>query len=122
MEHHKNAIVMAHSNVYLMEKPATGKSKTCSRGHTFYKSSDCPVCPKCWAGYYRKRAESDFPKISAPALRALSNAGIKKLADLKKYTAAQVLELHGMGPKAFEILKDALAERGMSFKADKKKL
>jgi hypothetical protein len=104
-----------------MKKSVRGTFKTCSRGHEFYKSSDCPVCPKCWSGFYRKKVESDFPKISAPALRALSNVGIKKLADLKKYTAEELLDLHGMGPKALEILKAALAQCGIGFKPDKKK-
>lgn len=93
-----------------------GTLKVCSRGHEFYKSSDCPVCPKCWEGYYKKRAQSDFPFIGAPALRALQNAKITTLSDLRKYTEKELLALHGFGPKALGILKEALAERGLSFK------
>jgi len=96
---------------------AKGTLKICSRGHEFYKSSDCPVCPKCWPGYYRKQSQSDFPeKISAPALRALLNAKIMNLAQLAKYTENKIADLHGMGPKALGQLKIALKAKGLSFK------
>lgn len=38
--------------------------------------------------------EHDFPKIGAPALRALDSIGIKKLADLTSYTQEDLLALH----------------------------
>lgn len=94
--------------------------KVCSRGHKFYKSSDCPVCPICWSGFYKKKVQSDFPKTSAPALRALNNAKIYKLAQLQKWTEKDLLALHGMGPKALGILKLALRKRAMKFAANKK--
>jgi uncharacterized protein YdhG (YjbR/CyaY superfamily) len=94
-----------------------GVRKTCSRGHVFYKSSDCPVCPACWSGYYRKKAQSDFPKgIGAPALRALVDAKIRSLAKLATRTEAEVAALHGMGPKALGALKRAMRARHLSFK------
>lgn len=93
--------------------------KTCSRGHRFQKSSDCPVCPICWSGYYRKKAQSDFPeKMSAPALRALLNAKITKLSQLAKYTEAEIADLHGMGPKALGMLKESMKKAKMSFLKD----
>lgn len=93
-----------------------GIRKVCSRGHIFYKSSDCPVCPKCWAGYYRTKNQSDFPAgLSAPALRALLNAKITKLKQLSKWTAGDVAELHGMGPTGIKVLKLALREKQLSF-------
>lgn len=98
-------------------KTKKGIRKTCSRGHVFYKSSDCPVCPTCWSGYYRKQKQNDFPeKISAPALRALLNAKITKLADLTEYTESDVLNLHGMGPTTIVKLRAALKSKGLSFK------
>jgi uncharacterized paraquat-inducible protein A len=33
------------------------KLKTCSRGHQFQKSSDYPVCLKCWPGYYLRHPD-----------------------------------------------------------------
>ncbi len=93
-----------------------GIKKVCSRGHVFYKSSDCPVCPKCWSGYYRKRTQSDFPeKISAPALRALLNAKITKLSNLAKFTEKEISEFHGMGPKALGQLKVEMKKRKLAF-------
>jgi hypothetical protein len=94
-----------------------GTLKTCSRGHEFYRSSDCPTCPKCWPGYYKK-LKSDFPKLSAPALRALHNAHIPSLSELAKHTEKEVLALHGMGPGSFPILRDALQEKGLDFRKE----
>lgn len=89
---------------------------TCSRGHIFYKSSNCPVCPQCWPGYYRKKAESGFPSnLSAPALRALLNAKILNLKDLSKYSEVEILQLHGLGPSSIPNLRQALKEKGLGF-------
>lgn len=94
-----------------------GTLKVCNRGHKFYRSSDCPVCPKCWAGYYKKRHRNDFPKkLAAPALRALINAKITRLADLEEHTEAELMELHGMGPNAMSQLKRAMKKEGLKFK------
>lgn len=93
-----------------------GKLKVCSKGHEFYKSSDCPVCPKCWSGYYKDKNQSDFPKIGAPALRGLVGAKIKNLKQLTKFTEKELLEFHGMGPKAIGLLKLALKKHGLKLK------
>lgn len=53
--------------------------------------------------------------LSAPARRALAGAGIATLEDLASRTEADVLRLHGMGPKAMGALRQALADRGRSF-------
>jgi len=100
-----------------MRKTSVKRLKICARGHRFYKSSDCPVCPICWKGYYRREAQSDFPeKIGAPALRALQNAKIKNLRTLARWSENDVADLHGMGPKGIRLLKQALREQGLSFK------
>jgi hypothetical protein len=93
-----------------------GTLKICSRGHKFYKSSDCPVCPKCWSGFYKDNAQGDLPKLSAPALRALLNTKINKLSQLTKFTEAEILKLHGMGPATIPSLRAALKEKGLTFK------
>lgn len=51
--------------------------------------------------------QSDLPKISAPATRALASIGITKMEQLKTKTEKELLELHGFGPKAIRILKEA---------------
>lgn len=58
---------------------------------------------------------SDLPKTSAPAQRALAGAGIATLAQLSTFSSAQIEQLHGMGPKAIGILRQALAANGLTF-------
>ena len=58
---------------------------------------------------------SDFPKIGAPAQRALATAGYCHLAQLPQVSAKELLQLHGMGPKAIRILRAALAAQGLAF-------
>lgn len=80
--------------------------KTCSKGHTFFKTSDCPVCPKCEAK--KKPVSGIFSELSAPALRALERAGIKSQKNLSKWTESELLKLHGLGPNAITKLKKFL--------------
>ena len=65
-----------------------------------------------------QQASSPFPKIGAPATRALEGAGYSRLEQLTKVTEAELGQLHGMGPKALGLLRDALKEKGVSFKPD----
>jgi hypothetical protein len=58
----------------------------------------------------------DLEGMSAPARRALANAGHETFKDLTKLTEAALAELHGMGPKAITALRDALKEKGLTFK------
>jgi uncharacterized protein (DUF305 family) len=55
------------------------------------------------------------PGVSGPALRALNGAGIRSVADLSRWREADLAALHGMGPKALSILKEALAASGRRF-------
>ncbi len=63
-------------------------------------------------------ADSFQSSLSAPAQRALQNAGISSLKQLSKYSEAQILELHGMGPGSLPKLRSALAAEGLAFKKD----
>jgi hypothetical protein len=65
--------------------------------------------------------ESDLPKISQPARRALAGVGIERLEQLTEFSEAEIKHLHGMGPKAVGILRQALADRDLSFAAEKGK-
>ena len=77
------------------------------------------MCPKCWSGYYRQKNKGDFPDdLSSPALRALLNEKIFNLSQLSKYSESQILVLHGMGPGSLPKLRQALEEKGLSFKKD----
>ena len=64
--------------------------------------------------------QNNLPKIGTPAQRALTAAGITKLEQLTTVTEAELLQLHGMGPKALRILRETLKERGLSFRTESK--
>ena len=57
-----------------------------------------------------------LPKTSNPATTAVTEAGVTCLEDLARFTEAELLAMHGVGPKAIRIWKQALAERGLGFK------
>ena len=59
---------------------------------------------------------NDIPKISAPAQRALTTAGVRQLKDLTKFSEAEVKNWHGIGPNALDKLRHALNENGLTFK------
>jgi hypothetical protein len=61
-----------------------------------------------------------FPKIGAPATRALAAAGLDSLTDLTQWTETDLLALHGLGPKALGILRHSLAAEGLGFRADQR--
>jgi hypothetical protein len=56
------------------------------------------------------------PGLSQPALRALAAAGLGNLDQCTRITETDLAKLHGMGPKAVEIIRDALRARGKHFK------
>ncbi len=58
----------------------------------------------------------DLPAgIGRPATNALTAAGYTRLDQLTTATEADILKLHGVGPKAVGMLRDALAACGMAF-------
>ncbi|WP_417215201.1 helix-hairpin-helix domain-containing protein [Arthrobacter sp.] len=57
--------------------------------------------------------ESDLPRTSAPAARALANAGITSLAELAERPWDEIAALHGVGPRALRIWQAALDEHGL---------
>ena len=60
--------------------------------------------------------EDDLPRgLAKPALRALTEAGYTRLDQLTNVREADLLGLHGMGPKAIAVLRNALAARGQTF-------
>ncbi len=59
----------------------------------------------------------DLPAgIGKPATRALLGAGIASLEQVARHSAAELLALHGVGPKAVRILGEELAARGLALK------
>lgn len=53
--------------------------------------------------------------LSNPARRALIGAGCVSLDEVAKRTEKELRALHGMGPKALELLRRTLAAEGRSF-------
>ena len=57
----------------------------------------------------------DLPSgLSEPARRALAGAGVTSLQDVAAFTQNELLQLHGFGPKGLEILRRALAAKGLA--------
>ncbi len=54
-------------------------------------------------------------KLPAPAQRGIETLNFMKLEDFTSVSEAQVRSLRGVGPKAVSLIKDALAERGLTF-------
>ena len=88
--------------------------KVCVNGHTFYKSSNCPICPFCEAE--RSPKEGFLSLLGAPARRALENKGINTLKKLSAYSEQELLQLHGMGKATLPKLKLLLNKEGLTFK------
>jgi dihydrofolate reductase len=61
-------------------------------------------------------AESDLPTgIGKPAEQALAVAGYNRLEQIAQVSEKEILKLHGVGPKAVGLLRQALAAKGLSF-------
>jgi hypothetical protein len=58
------------------------------------------------------------PGLGQPAYRALAAAGYTELEQLTKITEGELLKLHGVGPKAVRIIREALQAKGWSFADD----
>jgi hypothetical protein len=56
-----------------------------------------------------------MPKLSAPARRALEQAGYTRLEDFTTVTEAELLQLHGLGTTTIVALRATLEENGLSF-------
>ena len=56
--------------------------------------------------------------LSNPARRALAGAGYTHLSQLAGVRESDLRKLHGMGPKALDLLRSALNSQGLSFAPD----
>jgi hypothetical protein len=91
-----------------------GTLRTCKKGHSYSKSTDCPTCPICER---EKSPKAEFlATLSAPARRAFEHAGILTQEKLSNYTEKEILALHGVGPSAIPNLKEELNKVGLTFK------
>ena len=88
--------------------------KICDQGHTYDKTSNCPVCPIC--AKLEKPEDGFLSKLSAPARRALESLNISTLEELSKRTEKEILQLHGMGKASLPVLREALEKENRTFK------
>ena len=51
--------------------------------------------------------------IGKPATRSLNGQGIETYGQLAGFTESQLLEIHGVGPRAIGILREELSKRGL---------
>jgi hypothetical protein len=59
---------------------------------------------------------TEFPhRMGKVARRELALNGYRRYDQLTKVTPAELLKIHGIGPKAIRILEEELAARGLSF-------
>lgn len=65
----------------------------------------------------RPNNDPGFPKLSAPARRALAAAGYTRLDQLAEVSESDLQKLHGMGPTAIAALRGALHERGLALRS-----
>lgn len=59
--------------------------------------------------------DDDLPNIGNPARGALATIGITRLDHVAARSERELLALHGFGPKALRILREALETRGWRF-------
>ena len=58
-------------------------------------------------------------RIGTVARRELAHHGLTRYDQLSDVTAAELLRLHGIGPKAIRILSEELAQRGLAFRPER---
>ncbi|MBP8918949.1 MAG: hypothetical protein KBG85_04515 [Micropruina sp.] len=63
--------------------------------------------------------ETEFPSsMGKVAPRELAVNGITRYEQLTERTERELLDIHGVGPKAIRILREELAARGLSLRDD----
>jgi len=77
--------------------------KRSSKGHVFFKTSSCPVCPICEKT--RIPIANFLSLFPAPARRALENHGVTSLEHLVATPESELLSYHGFGPASIKIVR-----------------
>lgn len=92
----------------------TSNLRICDKGHKFYKSSNCTVCPVCEK---EQNPNADFLiKISIPARRALEREDINTLLKFSEFSETELLKRRDRGPGSIPKLKMVLRGKGLSFR------
>ncbi len=70
---------------------------------------------------HNNQPEHELPRgIGKPAERALTNAGYVCLEQFTQVSAAELLKLHGVGPKALGRIREALQAKGLAFAGEQR--
>jgi len=64
---------------------------------------------------YRSMLVTDLPKIPKSAVAVLNIAGVSTLEDCATWSATELADLRGFGPKAFRTVEAAMQEAGLRF-------
>lgn len=65
------------------------------------------------------RPVGDLPNsMGKTAPRELQNAGIGSLQKASEHTEKELLDIHGVGPKAIRIMKEAMTDKGLHFREE----
>ncbi len=88
--------------------------RRCDKGHTYYKSSACLVCPIC--ENMKPMVSEWHNNFAAPARRALEREGLIQLESLSEFSKEEFLQLHGIGKNAVNIADKLLNEVGLKFR------
>lgn len=62
-------------------------------------------------------SDTGLPKIGAPATRALASIGVTRLDQLAGRSEAELLALHGFGPRALKLIREVLEAEGESLRS-----
>ncbi|MBC2115554.1 nuclear transport factor 2 family protein [Listeria booriae] len=60
---------------------------------------------------------TNLPNIGKPATNALQNIGVTTLEQVAAMDEPTLLKIHGVGPKAIKILREALTEKELGFQS-----
>lgn len=73
--------------------------------------------PKKNAVNHTLESSNDLPNIGKVARRELASAGYTRLEQFSNVSEKELLNIHGVGPKAIRILREAMETKGLSFAA-----
>ena len=92
--------------------------RICEKGHRYFKSSDCPTCPKCEA--LNKLNNEFLAQFASPVRRALQTKNITTAEQLAQYSEKEILALHGIGRSSLPKFYAALETVGLTFQPEER--
>lgn len=63
-----------------------------------------------------KLTDHELPDhLTQPVIRALNSVRITRMVDVSRFTGAEILALHGIGPKSIGPLEDLMDREGVTY-------